>query len=146
MIYQISNHRVLITEALKIKMGIEDEKLLYEALLKMFREQPLLFETEILPFDLSDEEIHPVLVELLKDYASGMRGKFYVDTSNPKVYWLKIWINGNFMLRALKLSDAVNIKIALEEVAQIVGKVEDFTIVFNSGGKINFANSMMITL
>ena len=95
---------------------------------------------------ISDEEAKRVIVELLKEYAGGMRGMFHVDKDNPKVYWLKIWTNGNVMFRALKVSDAVVIKIDLEAVSRIEGKVEDFTIVFNSGGTLNCANSMMITL
>ena len=148
MIYTIGDQRVLITESLKKRVkesNLSANHELYEQLSDLYRHDPNAFRETILKFNLIGEEAQNYVVELLSDYVSGGRGQLKADEDLKNVYWLDIWINGQLLIRTLKLSDYVRIKIDLDEVTRLSGSVEDFSIVFKNGNGLRLNDNIMMT-
>ncbi len=148
MIYSIGGQRVLITESLKKR--VKESKLsanheLYDQLSDLYRHDPNAFRETFSKFNLIGEEAQNYVVELLNDYVSGGRGQFRADEDLKNVYWLDIWINGQLLIRTLKLSDYVRIKIDLDEVTRLSGSVEDFSIAFKNGNGLRLNENIMMT-
>jgi len=149
MISQVGNYKVLITESIKKKMlsdnNLLDQKQVDKAITQLFNINQAYFNEEILVFNISGEEAREALIELLQHYVSGSRGLLIKDNENSKIYWLKIWINGNLFMRLTKLSDYVEIKIDFDEIEKIVGEVDRFEIYFKNGSKLSCDTSIRIS-
>ncbi|MCK8059005.1 MULTISPECIES: hypothetical protein [unclassified Fusibacter] len=135
MIYQVGNQKILLTASIRRKVshnGTFNSRKVDDHIMNVFRNDSSSFKKEYLEFNVTGEEAKQATIELLKDYVSGCRGRFFVDADHEKLYWLDVWINGNFLTRKLKLSDYIRLKIDSEEVIRVSGQVEDFYIHFGN--------------
>ena len=136
MITQFGSHKILLTASFKSKyfddVSMTDKEAI-KALEKLYSKGFSSFEHSYVNFTYLEDDVMQVVPELLKEYVSSSRGKLLKDEAHPNVYWLKIWMNGNLIMRAASMSDFVQFKVDLNEVVQVDGKVENFNIRFKNG-------------
>ncbi|MBF4692002.1 hypothetical protein [Fusibacter ferrireducens] len=147
MIHTIGGQRILITESLKKSIKETEspaDQEIYDLLSNLHHRSPTVFRETCLNFDLDGEEAQVYVIALLNDYVSGGKGQFKIDDDLNHVYWLDIWINGQLLIRTLKLSDYVRIKIDLENVVKLQGQVEDFVIEFKNGNCLRFNENIIM--
>lgn len=148
MIHTIGGQRILVTESLKKRISETKspaDQEIYDLLSNLHHHDPTAFRETFLNFDLIREEAQVYVLELLSDYVSGGKGRFKIDDELNRVYWLDIWINGQLLIRTLKLSDYVRMKIDLEEIIKLRGRVEDFVIEFKNGNCLRLNENIMMT-
>ena len=136
MIIQIGSHKILLTASFKSKYfsdGSMTDKEAIKALEKLYSKDNLTFQNTYINFNYTGEDAMRIVPELLKEYVSSSRGKLVKDESLSNVYWLKIWMNGNLIMRAASISDFVQFKVDLSEIMHVDGNVENFNIRFKNG-------------
>lgn len=136
MITQIGSHKILLTASFKSKYfndGSMTDKDAINSLNTLYSKDNLTFQNTYINFTYTYDDAMSIVPELLKEYVSGSRGKMEKDKAYPNVFWMKIWMNGNLIMRAASMSDFVQFKVDLNEVVQVDGKVENFNIRFKNG-------------
>jgi hypothetical protein len=128
-----------------IEKDTKEELKAGEYIMSLDSTNPDLFTKENSNFKITGDEAKLVTIELLNQYVSGCRGQLNIDSDHQNIYWLDVWINGNFLTRTLKLSDYIRIKIDTEKVIQITGTLEDFEIYFSNEATLRCNKSITLS-
>ncbi len=148
MIKHVAHEKVLITPSLEEQLHRDYPHLdlpLKSLMRQIYDVDASYFREKIVYFYLTGQEAKDYLPILLKDYASGLRGKLEQDKKRSSVYWFKVWINGNILLRLLDLSDYITFEVDLDKIVEVTGNVDDFEVVWDNQSRMKIASNMKVT-